>query len=147
MRRRVWDCCRTRPGFILRSPNLNPAMLKYFALWPAANGPELLSAGLPSGTALSYNNPRQKIREDFGTARADYSISDTDTLTVAYTVDDGNNLTPAADPLFGSFLRLQSQVASVQETHVFSPQILNTIRIGYSRAAFNFDAPLITPFP
>ena len=66
-------------------------MLKYFALWPVANGPELLSNGLPSGTALSYNNPRQSIREDFGTTRADYTLSDLDNFTAAYTIDNGNN--------------------------------------------------------
>ncbi len=126
---------------------LNPAMLKYFALWPLANGPELLSNGLPSGTALSYNNPRQSIREDFGTTRLDYTLSELDNFTAAYTIDNGNNLTPAADPLFASYLTLVSQVASVQETHVFSPRILNTVRAGFSRAAFNFDAPLLTPFP
>ncbi len=126
---------------------LNPAMLKYFALWPQANGPELLSRGLPSGTALSFNNPRQSIYEDFGTARSDYSITDRDSLTGAYTIDHGTNLTPLADPLFASYLMLVAQVASLQETHVFSPNALNTARIGFSRAAFDFDAPQLTPFP
>ena len=126
---------------------LNPAMLKYFALWPEANGPELLANGLPSGTALSYNNPHQSVNEDFGTARGDYAIGDRDTLTSAYTIDHGTNLTPAADPLFASNLILVSQVASVQETHVFSPQMLNTARIGFSRAAYNFNSPLVTAFP
>jgi hypothetical protein len=126
---------------------LNPAMLKYFALWPVANGPELLSNGLPSGTALSYNNPRQSIREDFGTTRLDYTLNDFDNFMAAYTIDDGTNLTPAADPLFASYLKLRSQVASLQETHVFSPRILNTARLGFSRAAFDFGAPLVTAFP
>jgi len=127
--------------------NLNPAMLKYFALWPEPNGPKLLSNGLPSGVALAYNNPRQSIREDFGTLRADYTLGDSDALMASYTFDDGTNLTPAADPLFASFLTQRSQVASLQETHVFSPQILNTLRIGFSRASFNFDAPQVTSFP
>lgn len=126
---------------------LNPAMLKYFALWPQANGPELLSSGLPSGTALAYYNPRQNIREDFGTTRADYAISDRDTLTAAYTIDNGTNLTPTADPLFGSNLMLVSQVASLQETHVFSPIALNTARVGFSRAAYNFNAVDLASFP
>jgi hypothetical protein len=134
-------------GVYTQVANLNPAMLKYFALWPQANGPQLLANGLPSGTALSYNNPRQSIREDFGTLRADYTLSDIDTLTFAYTIDDGTNLTPAADPLFASYLKLRAQVASIQETHVFSPRILNTFRAGFSRAAFDFDAPLVTSFP
>jgi len=126
---------------------LNPAMLPYMALWPAANGPELLSNGVATGIALSYNNPRQSIREDFGTTRGDYTISNRDTLTAAYTIDDGYNLTPASDPLFGQALLLTSQVASLQETHVFSPDALNTARIGLSRAAYNFNSPIVTSFP
>src|SRR6266704_1537055 len=39
--------------------NLNRAILPFTALWPAVNGPELLVGGLPTGTALSYNNPKQ----------------------------------------------------------------------------------------
>lgn len=134
-------------GVYTRVPKLNPAMLKYFALWPQANGAELLSNGVPTGIALSYTNPHQSINEDFGTTRGDYAISDRDTLTAAYTIDDGTNLTPASDPLFASKLIVLSQVASLQETHVFSPEALNTARIGFSRAAYNFNAPLINSFP
>jgi hypothetical protein len=53
---------------------------------------------------------------------------------------------PLADPLFGSFLTLRSQVASVQETHIFSPRILNTFSAGFSRAAFNYDSLLLAAF-
>jgi len=134
-------------GIYTRVARLNPAMLKYFALWPAANGSELLSNGVPTGIALAYYNPRQSIREDFGTARSDYAITDRDTLTAAYTIDNGTNLTPSSDPLFASDLILVSQVASLQDTHVFSPEALNTARIGFSRAAYNFNSPILTPFP
>ena len=63
--------------------NLNRAMLPYMSFWPQPNGPELLVNGLPSGTALSYNNPKQSIREDFGTVRTDYTIRDRDSLSAA----------------------------------------------------------------
>src|SRR5215472_9256051 len=61
--------------------NVNPAMLQYMAFWPQPNGPELLVNGQPSGTALSYNNPKQSIREDFGTLRTDYTIRDSDSFS------------------------------------------------------------------
>lgn len=120
--------------------NLNPAMLPYFAFWPRANGPELLVNGIPSGTAFSYTNPNQSIREDFGNTRLDYTLRGSDWLSAAYTVDDGNSLIPLADPLFASYSALRMQVASLQETHVFSPTILNTFRAGFSRAGFNLDS-------
>jgi hypothetical protein len=127
--------------------NLNPAMLPYFSFWPQPNGPELLVNGLPSGTAFSYTTPKQTIREDFGTMRLDYTIRDRDLLSASYTIDDGNSLIPLADPLFGSYTTLRMQVASLQETHIFSPNILNTLRAGFSRAGFNLDSSLESQFP
>jgi hypothetical protein len=123
-----------------RQAVVNPAMLKYMSFWPAANGPELLSNGAPTGTALSYNSAHQSVREDFGTLRTDYNLSGRDTLSGAYTIDDGNSLTPLPDPLFSSYLTLRSQVASAQETHVFSPRMLNNFTAGFSRAGFGFDS-------
>jgi hypothetical protein len=125
---------------------LNPAMLSYTQFWPVPNGPELLSGGIASGTALSYNNPRQTIREDFGTLRADYVLGRRDTVSAAYTLDDGNSVIPQADPLFASAQELRSQVASIQETHVFSPTLLNTFNAGYSRAGFNYNSDPLASF-
>ncbi len=126
--------------------NLNPTMLGYMTFWPKANGPELLSNGVATGTALSFNNPKQSIHEDFGTMRADYILRDRDTLSAAYTLDDGTSLIPTADPLFGSASALRSQVVSLQETHIFSPRVLNSFTAGFSRAGFNFDSSPYTTF-
>src|SRR6204780_611964 len=114
----------TAGGSYAQPSNLNMAMLKYMSLWPAANGPEVFvqpivngvasGTALPSGTAYSYNHPNENIREDFGTTRTDYSISDRDSLTGAYTIDDGNSLIPQADLLFASYSLFRNQVASVQ---------------------------------
>lgn len=133
-------------GVYTRVANLNTNMLKYMTMWPEANGPELLSAGQPTGTALSYNNPRQRIQEDFGTIRLDYHPREKDSISVAWTVDDGNAIIPQADPLFGSGLGLRNQVASVESIHVFSPNMINTFRAGFSRAAFNYDSVTFKEF-
>ena len=128
-------------------PNLNPAMLAYMPMWPRPNGPELLVSGLPSGVALSYANPRQSIREDFGNLRTDYTLTARDSISVIDTLDDGANLLPMADPLFASFVTLRSQVASLEETHIFSPQALNTFRAGFSRAGFSYSSAPLGSFP
>src|ERR1035438_8541304 len=44
--------------------NLKSSILPYMAFWPQPNGPELLSNGIASGAALSYNNPKESICED-----------------------------------------------------------------------------------
>ena len=120
---------------------LAPAMLNYMSFWPVANGQNLLAA---ASAALSFNNPKQSIHENFGTTRADYILRDADTLSAAYTIDDGNSIIPQVDPLFGSALALRAQVASLEETHIFSPRLLNSARFGYSRAAYNLEATAFT---
>ena len=123
------------------------SMQPYMNFWPAPNGPELLQGGNPSGIALSYNYPKQYEREDFGTMRTDYLLSSSDTITGAYTADDGNSRLPLADPLFASLSTLRMQVASLQETHTFSPNLLNTARFGFSRAGFALDSDPLVNIP
>jgi Carboxypeptidase regulatory-like domain len=130
---------RARQGYIPTSSGqetyvgVNPAAQPLLALWPAQNGPDL-----GSGIGEAFSNPLQRIREDFGTVRADYNISGKDLLFAVYTVDDSDANTPTSNPLSYVVESLREQVASVQEQHVFSPVLLNTSRFGYSRAAYFF---------
>ncbi len=134
-------------GVETKVSNLNPSMLQYMSFWPKPNGAELTANGLPSGTALSFNSPKQYIREDFSTLRTDYNLSDRDSLSGAYTIDDGNSLVPLADPSFASYTTLRMQVANIQGRHIFSPNFLNTFRAGFSRAGFNLSSSLLASFP
>jgi hypothetical protein len=113
---------------------------KLLTLWPTANGSELtLPNGNPSGIATLTSSPLQKIREDFGTARFDHVCSDRDSLAAVYTIDDGADVTATpANPYSTDIANLREQVLSLSETHVFSPRLVNTARIGYSRAAYYF---------
>jgi hypothetical protein len=125
----------TGPGGSLVNVGLAPGIAPYFALWPTPNGQEL-----GGGAALFFGNPGQAIREDFGNLRFDRIFSGKDSLSGVYTVDDGYNLTPASNPLQQSFSTLRTQVLSLQETHVFSPGMLNTFRAGYTRGAWRMNA-------
>ena len=87
---------------------------------------------------ISYNNPIQRIREDFGTTRVDHVFSEHDTLFGVYTVDDSADDTPTINPLSSIKESLREQVVSLEETHVFSPRVLNTARFGFSRGNYYF---------
>ncbi|HLH31317.1 MAG TPA: carboxypeptidase-like regulatory domain-containing protein, partial [Terriglobia bacterium] len=133
--------------------NPRPEMLKFFQLWPQANGGEIMvpstAAGgglVPSGSAYAYNSPKQSINEDFGTGKIDYNIRTKDMLAASYTIDTGDNTSPLADPLFANALTLRSQVASIRETHIFSPRVLNTFSTGFSRASFTLNSALLASF-
>ncbi len=110
-------------------------------LWPVANGPELLTVnGLQSGIAQSFSSPQQHVREDFGTARIDENFSDKDSLAGVYTADDSQSFSPTNNPLSTVDVFLREQVASLSETHVFSPNFLNKATFGFSRGGFYFNS-------
>ena len=135
------------PGTPTQVANLDASILPFMNLWPAPDVEANGSYATSGGTAKSFNDPKQSIREDFGTLRTDYILSPRDTLSGAYTIDDGNSLVPLADPLFASALDVGSQVVSLQETRILSPRAVNTFTAGFSRAAFaNNSSPYIS-FP
>jgi hypothetical protein len=124
---------------VLTRVTLGSGVAGLLNLWPVQNGPELLTAsGLPTGIGEAFASAPQHIREDFGTARFDANLTPNDLLFAVYTVDDSIANTPTQDPLSLVNESLREQVASVQEQHVFSPRLLNTGRIGVSRANFYF---------
>jgi Carboxypeptidase regulatory-like domain len=111
------------------------------SLWPtpSPSDPDFKSGSNPDGIAEVFSAPLQTIREDFGTARVDHSFSQRDTLAGIYTVDDGQDLTATPlDPFSSDVLTLREQVATLEETHVFSPRLVNSGRIGFSRAGYFF---------
>lgn len=110
-----------------------PSVVPLLNLWPtqSPNAPDF------GGIAEAFNSPLQTIRDDFGTARVDQIFSTKDMLTGVYTVDDSADVTPTSANLYSSDVEsLREQVASLEETHVFSPKLLNSARVGYSRAAY-----------
>jgi len=121
---------------------VDPSVAPLLALWPEANGPEL-----GSGIAESFSHPPQHIREDFGTTRFDANLGTRDLLFAVYSVDDSTANTPTQNPLSLVDESLREQVASIQEQHVFSPALLNTARIGYSRASYFFTGSTPVDLP
>ncbi len=104
-------------------------------LWPTP------PVGAPdfNGIAEVFSSPLQTIREDFGTVRVDHTFSQKDSLAAIYTIDDGADVTATpANPYSADVVNLREQVLSLEETHVFSPALLNTARIGYTRAGYFF---------
>lgn len=125
-----------------------PSIQPLLALWPVANGPEILtSSGTPSGIAKAFSNPPQNVREDFGTARFDQTISQQDTFATVYTIDDSYAHTPTSNPYTLDVVSLRAQVLSLSETHVFSPSAVNKAVFGFSRGAFFFDSNTATDLP
>src|SRR6266436_6361075 len=112
-----------------------PSVQPLLNLWPTP----LPSAQDFSGISQFFSSPLQTISEDFGTARFDHIFSQRDSLAAVYTADDGRDLTATPlNPFSSDILTLREQVLSLEENHIFSPSLLNTARIGFSRAGYFF---------
>jgi hypothetical protein len=106
-------------------------------LWPVANGPEVTINGVASGIATYTGTAPQHIREDFGTTRMDYTLSQKDNFSAIYSIDDSYASSPSANPYSYVNESLRAQVLSAQEQHAFSRGV-NIARIGFSRSTFYF---------
>src|SRR5947199_4336717 len=120
-------------GVDQRVPDLNPAVLPYFALWPQPNGPSL-----GGGAAYSYNTTPNPVNEDFGIARADRIFSDKHTFNAAYTIDVGDNVGTGQNPFSLVNNSERAQVLSLSDTHIFSPTMVNNFTAGFSRVWFRY---------
>jgi len=128
------------PGLNARAAAI-PSVQPYLNLWPTppAGSTEFNVPGRSFGISEYFSGPLQSIREDFGTLRVDHNFSPKDSLAAIYTIDDGASTTATpANPYSTDILTLREQVLSAEETHLFSPTLLNTARFGFSRAAYYF---------
>jgi hypothetical protein len=128
------------PGLAARA-SAAPSVQPLLNLWPTppVGTPELDIPGQTYGISQFFSSPLQTIREDFGTVRADHTFSQKDSLAAIYTIDDGGDVTATpANPFSTDIVTLREQVLSLEETHVFSPTLLNTARFGFSRAGYFF---------
>jgi hypothetical protein len=74
------------------------------------------------------------LREDTGSVRLDYTISDVDRLSFRYNIND--SLTEQTyGPNVGQIApqKLRTQLAKVDETHTFSPTFVNQFSVGLNR--------------
>src|SRR5579884_2768762 len=126
----------------LTNVGVAPGVAPLLSLWPVANGPEI-----GGGIAEAFSHPLQVIREDFGTVRVDHTFSEKDTAFAVYTIDDSADHTPTQNPFSLDIESLREQVVSLQETHVFSPTLLNTARVGFSRASYFFTGAVTGSVP
>ncbi len=110
-------------------------------LWPVApaGAPDFKVNANGDGVAQVTSSPLRTIHEHFGTVRLDHMLSGRDSASAIYTIDDSSAVTATPfDPFSTDLLYLREQVFSANETHVFSPTLLNTARFGFSRAGYFF---------
>jgi hypothetical protein len=139
-----YEGLRQRQGLTINQPVLTNAQ-RQAALAGGSSATQLLLPLIPapnSGTNLFVGSATAPVNIDQGTANISNSFSADDRLNVYYAFQrdqrqeptlQGNNI-----PGFGDTRASHRQILTVNETHVFSPQLVNEARAGYNRIHITF---------
>jgi hypothetical protein len=117
-----------------------PAVVPYLALWPEAPAGTPVD---PNGITQTFGVALPKITtENYATGRYDQQMSVNDKLNASYFWDSGPQ--SQESPLKNSTHQVFSrrQLASVEETHIFSPAFVNSLRVGVSRVRGDINNPV-----
>lgn len=111
---------------------VNPSIEPFLALYPLPNGPDF-----GNGTGLWQGNANREAGDNYVTGRIDHRLSERDTLFGRHTYDASHAFLPfggnAPFPGFARFNRGRDHVLTIEETHIFSHALLNSLRFGFSR--------------
>ncbi len=109
-----------------------------FGLEPLPNG-SLIGAG---NIGNFNSNGNQRVTDNYGTVRGDLKISDHDSLSGSWFRDDSTWTKPNAFNQDISGFTVPHKAYTLEENHVFSSAMVNTIRLGYSRS--DLASPVIS---
>lgn len=110
---------------------IDKSVLPFLGLWQLPNQPITSGNGDQGNYAFNSAN---LTAENFGTIRVDHKFSDKDSLFGTYQNDQAVATQP--DPNNNVLVQNATgrQFVDVEETHIFSPQLLNTARFGLNRS-------------
>ena len=112
------------PGNIIPASRIDPRAKLLATYFPAPN-----QAGVAN---YSYNAAAPDDTDQFF-IRVDHKLTERDNLFVRYAFSNRQFSTPPAIEPFGTITPIRAQNASIQETHLFTPAMLNQFQIGYNR--------------
>jgi hypothetical protein len=115
---------------------VDPLVAPFLGLWGLPNVPNVANPTLaPDGNSGTYSFPAPHITsENFGTARLDHRFSTADSIFGSYQYDGATATQPdpANDVLVAN--TTGRQYVALEETHIFSSQLINSARFGLNRS-------------
>ncbi len=113
----------------------------YLDLYPLPNGPDNGDGG---GQFIAAN-PRP-LDEDYFMVKIDHQFSDSDSFFARYTFDD-SILSADAQFIYNNISTTRNQYLTLEEKHIFSPTLLNEIRVAYNRSRSDDEDLVDSTFP
>ena len=110
---------------------VDPSVGRFLAaFYPLPNGPSLGNGD----TGIFTFAGQQVTTENYFTIRVDHQFSKRDGISGTFMRDNSMTVLPGTFNELLTNIVSARQVASIQQQHIFSPTILNAVRVGFSRA-------------
>jgi hypothetical protein len=124
---------------------VDPKVAPYLGFWPQPNVKDASGNIVLIGngdTGPYVTSGLERLTENYVTARGDHHFSDKDSFAASWFYDRAPLSQP--DPLLDSLTQnfTLRQMFSLEETHIFTPALVNTARFGFSRVRSLIAAPL-----
>ena len=117
----------TVPSLTARASVTDPAVKAYLTFFPLPN------SAVSGGLTDQYRFPSQQIvSENFFTTRVDHNFSDKDRLFGTYMYDKTPYSSPDGLNNVEFATSTARQIAAIEETHLFTPNLANSLRFGYN---------------
>jgi hypothetical protein len=113
-------------GDVVVDPNIVP----YLPIWPL---PNTGSCSALCDVGVFKLTGQQITPENYFTTRVDHKVSANDSLDGTYMRDTATISQPDELGIKVTGYTTRRQLVTLEESHIFSPQVVNSARIGYSR--------------
>src|SRR6202140_3523402 len=119
----------TPPACAPTAVTVDPAVQRYLSIFALPNGPIVSNGDLGVFSVAE----QQIVSENFFTTRVDHKFSDKDSLFGTYVFDKTPLTTPDNfnDVLLGALTK--RQIFILEQDHIFSPTLVNSLRFGFNR--------------
>jgi Carboxypeptidase regulatory-like domain len=132
-------CCDTS-GNTFTVP-VNAEIQKFFTFYPLPNAGLIGSTKSPNTGNYAFSGA-QTVPENYYTTRGDVKLSDKDSLNASWYYDHSSFSKPDnLNQVLDGFIVMR-QGASLEETHVFSPGLVDTVRLGFNRSTGTGESTL-----
>jgi hypothetical protein len=121
---------------------VDPRVKPYLSLFP--------SPDVPLGGGLAENRAAVSLPADeyFFVTRIDQQVGDSDAWFFRYTFDDASTrVVEEGSPTFPTRSESRQQYLTFAQTHFFSPRLLNSLRLGYTRPVVRAETDALQPVP
>lgn len=112
---------------------VDPLVAPFLACSPSSCLFPLPNGAVNGDTGIYNFVGKQVTSEDFVTTRIDHRISSSDSLFGTYVFDRGQVANPDAYDIKNVGNQSRRQTLALEESHIFSPAILNSARFGFNR--------------